>query len=252
MAKHSKKYRDALKAAPKAAVPLEEAVAFIKAHPGAKFDETVDVGIRLGADPTKNDQAVRGVVHLPHGTGKHVRVVVFAGGDVADAAKAAGADAVGLDDLIERVKGGWVDFDVAIATPDAMKQVRTVARVLGPRGLMPNPKTGTVTDQVGREGNYLETSGSSMFAYSILKGTRLGYLDPSLRGKGLEAVEAIRDRYLTEEDGEIHLGGICSVAGLGGNPYRDGSYRYYLSEKVVADDFKGVGSYILACTEEER
>ena len=109
-----------------------------------------------------------------------------------------------------------------------------------------------VTDQVGREGNYLETSGSSMFAYSILKGTRLGYLDPSLRGKGLEAVEAIRDRYLTEEDGEIHLGGICSVAGLGGNPYRDGSYRYYLSEKVVADDFKGVGSYILACTEEER
>ncbi len=109
-----------------------------------------------------------------------------------------------------------------------------------------------VTDQVGREGNYLETSGSSMFAYSILKGTRLGYLDPSLRGKGLEAVEAIRDRYLTEEDGELHLGGICSVAGLGGNPYRDGSYRYYLSEKVVADDFKGVGSYILACTEEER
>ena len=109
-----------------------------------------------------------------------------------------------------------------------------------------------VTDQVGREGNYLETSGSSMFAYSILKGTRLGYLDPSLRGKGLEAVKAIRDRYLTEEDGELHLGGICSVAGLGGNPYRDGSYRYYLSEKVVADDFKGVGSYILACTEEER
>ena len=108
-----------------------------------------------------------------------------------------------------------------------------------------------VTDQVGREGNYLETSGSSMFAYSILKGTRLGYLDPSLRGKGLEAVEAIRDRYLTEEDGELHLGGICSVAGLGGNPYRDGSYRYYISEKIGVDDFKGVGAFILACTEEE-
>ena len=148
MAKHSKKYQDALKQAPKAAVSLEEAVAFIKAHPGAKFDETVDVGFRLGADPTKSDQAVRGVVHLPHGTGKHVRVVVFAAGDMADAAKAAGADAVGLDDLIEKVKGGWTDFDVAIATTDAMKQVRTVARVLGPRGLMPNPKTGTVTDAV--------------------------------------------------------------------------------------------------------
>ena len=148
MAKHSKKYQDALKQAPQTAVSLEEAVAFIKAHPGAKFDETVDVGFRLGADPTKSDQAVRGVVHLPHGTGKHVRVVVFAAGDMADAAKAAGADAVGLDDLIEKVKGGWVDFDVAIATTDAMKQVRTVARVLGPRGLMPNPKTGTVTDDV--------------------------------------------------------------------------------------------------------
>ena len=148
MAKHSKKYQDALKQAPQTAVSLEEAVAFIKAHPGAKFDETVDVGFRLGADPTKSDQAVRGVVHLPHGTGKHVRVVVFAAGDMADAATAAGADAVGLDDLIEKVKGGWVDFDVAIATTDAMKQVRTVARVLGPRGLMPNPKTGTVTDDV--------------------------------------------------------------------------------------------------------
>ena len=148
MANHSKKYQDALKKVPQAAVSLEEAVAFIKANPGAKFDETVDVGIRLGADPTKGDQAVRGVVHLPHGTGKHVRVVVFAAGDQADAAVAAGADAVGLDDLIEKIKGGWVDFDVAIATTDAMKQVRTVARVLGPRGLMPNPKTGTVTDDV--------------------------------------------------------------------------------------------------------
>ncbi len=148
MAKHSKKYQDALKKAPQTAVALDEAIAFIKANPGAKFDETVDVGIRLGADPTKSDQAVRGVVHLPHGTGKHVRVVVFAAGDQADAAVAAGADAVGLDDLLEKVKGGWTDFDVAIATTDAMKQVRTVARVLGPRGLMPNPKTGTVTDDV--------------------------------------------------------------------------------------------------------
>ena len=109
-----------------------------------------------------------------------------------------------------------------------------------------------VTDQGGRDGNYLETSASSMFAYSILKGVRLGYLDPQLKERGLEAVKAIRERYLTERDGEFHLGGICSVAGLGGNPYRDGTYRYYISEKVVEDDFKGVGSYILACTEEER
>ncbi|MEG1480597.1 MAG: 50S ribosomal protein L1 [Kiritimatiellia bacterium] len=148
MAKHSKKYQDALKKAPHGAVALIEAVAFIKAHPGAKFDETVDVGLRLGVDAAKSDQAVRGVVHLPHGTGKHVRVIVFAAGDMADAAKAAGADQVGLEDLLEKVKGGWTDFDVAIATIDAMKQVRTVARVLGPRGLMPNPKTGTVTDDV--------------------------------------------------------------------------------------------------------
>ncbi|MEG1787968.1 MAG: 50S ribosomal protein L1 [Kiritimatiellia bacterium] len=148
MAKHSKKYQDALKKAPHGAVALTEAVAFIKAHPGAKFDETVDVGLRLGVDAAKSDQAVRGVVHLPHGTGKHVRVIVFAAGDMADAAKAAGADQVGLEDLLEKVKGGWTDFDVAIATIDAMKQVRTVARVLGPRGLMPNPKTGTVTDDV--------------------------------------------------------------------------------------------------------
>ncbi|HPK37687.1 MAG TPA: 50S ribosomal protein L1 [Kiritimatiellia bacterium] len=146
MAKHGKRYVDALKKAPQGPVSLEEAVAFVKANPGAKFDETVEVAMRLGVDIRKSDQTVRGTVTLPHGSGKKVRVVVFAAGNHADEAKAAGADEVGYEDLIEKVKNGWTDFDVAIATTDAMKEVRKIARVLGPRGLMPNPKTGTVTD----------------------------------------------------------------------------------------------------------
>ena len=148
MAKHGKKYVDTLKKAPANLVSLEEAVAFIKANPGAKFDETVDVAMHLGVDIRKSDQTVRGTVVLPNGSGKKVRVVVFAAGTHADDAKVAGADEVGYEDLIEKVKGGWTDFDVAIATTDAMKEVRKIARVLGPRGLMPNPKTGTVTDDV--------------------------------------------------------------------------------------------------------
>jgi len=148
MAKKGKRYQDALKKAPQQAVTLEEAVAFVKANPGAKFDETVDVSLRLGVDISKSDQTVRGTLTLPHGSGKLVRVIVFAAGAQADAAKAAGAIEVGYEDLIEKVKGGWTEFDVAIATTDAMKLVRNVARVLGPRGLMPNPKTGTVTDDV--------------------------------------------------------------------------------------------------------
>ncbi len=149
MAKHGKKYRESIKQAPAKAVSLEEALTFIKGHPGAKFDETIELAMRLGVDPKKSDQTVRGTVSLPHGTGKTVRVVVFASGAQADAAREAGADEVGADDLIEKVKGGWTDFDVAIATTDAMKEVRKLGRVLGPRGLMPNPRTGTVTDDVG-------------------------------------------------------------------------------------------------------
>ena len=144
---HGKKYFNALKKAPKKAVKLEEAVKFVKENAGAKFDETVDVYFHLGSELTKGDTAVRGTVKLPNGSGKTVKVAVFAGGDAAEAAKQAGADFVGLADLIEKVtKEGWCDFDVAIATVEAMKEVRKCARVLGPRGLMPNPKTGTVTD----------------------------------------------------------------------------------------------------------
>ena len=147
MSRHGKRYFNAAKKAPSKPVSIEEAVKFVKANPGAKFDETVDVYFRLGKELTKGDTAVRGTVKLPNGSGKTGKVAVFAGGDAAEAAKAAGADFVGLADLVEKVsKEGWCDFDVAIATVEAMKDVRKCARILGPRGLMPNPKTGTVTD----------------------------------------------------------------------------------------------------------
>ncbi|HMP89394.1 MAG TPA: 50S ribosomal protein L1 [Kiritimatiellia bacterium] len=128
---------------------IPEAIAFLKENKVAKFDETAEIAFRLGVDPTQSDQNVRGTVSLPHGTGKKVRVVVFATGPAAEAARAAGADHVGYDDLLEKVKGGWTDMDVIIATPEAMKEVRKLGKVLGPRGLMPNPKTGTVTDDTG-------------------------------------------------------------------------------------------------------
>lgn len=127
-----------------------EAVDVLKSLPAGRFDETVELAVKLGVDPRRADQIVRGTVALPAGTGKDVRVVVFAAGAAADEARAAGADVVGADDLVQRVQGGFLDFDVAIATQDLMAQVARLGRVLGPRGLMPNPKTGTVTADVGR------------------------------------------------------------------------------------------------------
>ncbi|MCA1824208.1 MAG: 50S ribosomal protein L1 [Mycobacteriales bacterium] len=129
--------------------PLE-AVRIAKQATPTKFDATVEVAMRLGVDPRKADQMVRGTVSLPHGTGKTVRVIVFATGDKAAEAEGAGADVVGSDDLIERIQGGFLDFDAAVATPDLMGKVGKIARILGPRGLMPNPKTGTVTADVGK------------------------------------------------------------------------------------------------------
>jgi large subunit ribosomal protein L1 len=131
--------------------PLQQAVDVLQKFPKAKFSESVDLAFRLGVDPKQSDQMVRGTVPLPHGTGKTVRVLVFAKpGQAADAAKAAGAEYVGFDDMIKKATEGWTDFDVAIATPEAMVEVRKLGKVLGPRGLMPNPKTGTVTEDTAR------------------------------------------------------------------------------------------------------
>ncbi|MEE9367661.1 MAG: 50S ribosomal protein L1 [Pontiella sp.] len=147
MAIHGKKYSNvAEKVSTDADYSVDSAIGFFQENPTAKFDETLEFSFRMGVDPSKSDQSIRSTVALPHGTGKDVRIIVFATGDAADAAREAGAIEVGFDDLIKKVLGGWTDFDAAVATPDAMKEVRKVARVLGPRGLMPNPKTGTVTD----------------------------------------------------------------------------------------------------------
>lgn len=151
MSKKSKAYRAAAELIDAGRIysPLE-AAKLAKETSSKNFDATVDVAIRLGVDPRKADQLVRGTVSLPHGTGKNVRVIVFAAGEKATEAEAAGADVVGSEDLIEKIQGGWTDFDAAIATPDQMAKVGRVARVLGPRGLMPNPKTGTVTTDVAK------------------------------------------------------------------------------------------------------
>ncbi|MFD2765612.1 50S ribosomal protein L1 [Micromonospora eburnea] len=127
-----------------------EAVKLAKETTNVKFDATVEVAMRLGVDPRKADQMVRGTVNLPHGTGKTARVIVFAAGAKAEEAAAAGADEVGTDELVARIQGGWLDFDAAIATPDQMAKIGRIARILGPRGLMPNPKTGTVTMDVAK------------------------------------------------------------------------------------------------------
>ena len=147
MARHGKKYIKAIENLDREKnYTLADAIDLLKKRAYAGFDETAEIAFRLGVDPTKSDQTVRATVVLPNGTGKKVRVLVFAKGPAAEAAKEAGADEVGFEDLVARVQGGWTGFDVAVATPDAMKEVRKLGKVLGPRGLMPNPKTGTVTD----------------------------------------------------------------------------------------------------------
>jgi large subunit ribosomal protein L1 len=151
MAKHGKKYNEAVARYDNLKQNSSpEAVALVKSLATAKFDETVELAVRLGVDPRKADQMVRGTVALPSGTGTDVRIAVFATGDAATAAREAGADIVGAEDLIAQVEGGMLDFDVAISTPDLMPQVGKLGRALGPRGLMPNPKTGTVTTDVGK------------------------------------------------------------------------------------------------------
>ncbi len=147
----SKRYRAAAELVEaKKKVTLEEGLAILKKMPAPKFDQTVTVSFKLGVDPRQSDQMVRGTCPLPHGSGKNVRVLVFAAGSAAEAAKEAGAEFVGFEDLIKKVQGGFSDFDVAVATPSAMAEVRKLGKFLGPRGLMPNPKTGTVTDDTAK------------------------------------------------------------------------------------------------------
>jgi large subunit ribosomal protein L1 len=150
MSKYGKKHKSALeKVNQKEILSADKALGKVKELAHAKFDETVDLNVNLGIDPTKGEHAVRGSVVLPHGTGKRARVIVFAKGEYAEAAKKAGADEIGAEDLVEKINGGWLDFEYAVATPDLMGLVGKLAKILGPRGLLPNKKVGTVTFDVG-------------------------------------------------------------------------------------------------------
>lgn len=175
-----------------------EALSLVKTGASAKFDETIDVSMRLGVDPRKADQMVRGTVNLPNGTGKTARVLVFATGEKAEAALAAGADEVGSDDLVAKVQGGYLDFDAVVATPDMMGKIGRLGRVLGPRGLMPNPKTGTVTMDVAK-------------AVSDIKGGRIEFrVDRHanlhfLIGKASFSVEQLEQNYFAALDEVLRL-----------------------------------------------
>ena len=179
--------------------PVEEALEIVKKLPAAKFDESVDMSLRLGVDPKHADQMVRGAIVLPHGIGKVVRVAVFAKGEKEREAREAGADVVGAEDLVERIQGGWMEFDSTVATPDLMGQVGKLGKVLGPRGLMPNPKLGTVTFDVGRAvrevkagkvefrvdkaGNVHVPVGKKSFAADQLVANALALLEAIVRAK---------------------------------------------------------------------
>jgi len=157
MPKHGKKYEEAAKLIEKDKLyDPEEAVEVVKKTASAKFDETVELAVKLGVDPKHADQQVRGAVVLPHGTGKTKRVLVFAKGEKSKEAETAGADFVGAEDMVEKIQGGWSDFDVAVATPDMMGMVGRLGKILGPKGLMPNPKVGTVTMDVTRAINEIK------------------------------------------------------------------------------------------------
>lgn len=182
---------------------LEEAADLIRKFPGTKFNQSVTLSFRMGVDPKKSDQMVRGTVPLPHGTGKSVRVAVFAQGASADAAKAAGAEFVGYEDLIAKVKEGFTDFDVAIATPAAMNEVRKLGKQLGPRGLMPNPRTGTVGDdtasavkavkagradfKLDKNGNIAASIGKASFEPNALAENAHAFVDAVVRAKPASA-----------------------------------------------------------------
>ena len=234
---HGKRYRSFAEQieAGKEYLP-EEAVAKVKATSGAKFDTTVEIHLRMGVDPRHADQMVRGAAVLPHGTGKSVRVVVFAQGDKAREAQAAGADVVGADDLAKRIEGGWLEFDVAIATPDLMVAVGKLGRVLGPRGLMPNPKSGTVTFDVTKavrdaKGGRIEFRVDKTGVVHTVVG-KASFAEPALLANLATVMEAIgrarpagfkgqyvRSVHLTSTQGpsvKLDLGAVLGMAGRAG------------------------------------
>ena len=234
---HGKRYRSFAEQveAGKEYLP-EEAVAKVKATSGAKFDTTVEIHLRMGVDPRHADQMVRGAAVLPHGTGKSVRVVVFAQGDKAREAQAAGADVVGADDLAKRIEGGWLEFDVAIATPDLMVAVGKLGRVLGPRGLMPNPKSGTVTFDVTKavrdaKGGRIEFRVDKTGVVHTVVG-KASFTEPALLANLATVMEAInrarpagfkgqyvRSVHLTSTQGpsvKLELGAVLGMAGRAG------------------------------------
>src|SRR6202050_4301224 len=210
----SKRFKKALELVDgKIMYPLKSAVEVLAKFPKAKFNETVEVAFKLGVDPKQSDQMVRGTVPLPHGSGKTVKVLVFARtGAAADAAKAAGAEYVGFEDMIKKCVEGWTDFDVAIATPEAMIEVRKLGKVLGPRGLMPNPKTGTVTDDTA---------------------------------KAVKEVKAGRVEFKTDKAGNIHV--IVGKASFAVNHLEENA-RAVIEAVAKAKPSSVKGIYISSCT----
>lgn len=210
----SKRYRKAFESIDRTkAYPLKAAVEALSKMPKAKFNETVDLAFKLGVDPKQSDQMVRGTVPLPHGSGKVIRVLVFAkNGPAADAARAAGAENVGFEDMIKKCQEGWTDFDVAVATPEAMGEVRKLGKVLGPRGLMPNPKTGTVTDDTA---------------------------------KAVREVKAGRVEYKTDKAGNIHV----PVGKMAFTPIQiEENARSVIDAVAKARPSSVKGTYIQSCT----
>lgn len=219
--KRSKRYEKCAKLVDEEKLyPLSEAVALVKSMPAPKFDETVTISLKMGVNPKQSDQMVRGTCPLPHGSGKDVKVLVFANGEAATAAKNAGADFVGMDEMIKKVQGGFMEFDVVVATPDAMAEVRKLGRQLGPRGLMPNPKTGTVTDdtaaavkavKAGRVDFKLDKNGN----VSVPVG-KVSFDEQKLLENTEAALEAINGaKPVTAKGIYLVSGGISSTMGAG-------------------------------------
>jgi len=197
--RHGKKYNEAAATIDREKIySPSEALALAKSSAKSGFDATVEVAMRLGGDPRKADQMVRGTVNLPHGTGKTARVLVFAQGPKAEEAQAAGADYVGSDELIDKVAGGWTDFDAVVATPDLMGKVGKLGRVLGPRGLMPNPKTGTVTMDVAKAVSDIK---GGKIEFRVDKHSNLHFII----GKASFSQEALEDNYAAAVDEVMRL-----------------------------------------------